>query len=169
VARYRYPWGWLSLPASYRISFSVGEEFFRAIFQYENSLRLTIYNFFKEQYGHDWWENKLKKDLEEIYKYAEDRELERKKKPVFGNSTRVELLPIHYVTLGHLNEIVIAYKSDCIPELFPDIRYFERQAKLIKKFRDLCFHVFPGINDEDWLTVKMPINELSKHLEYRLR
>jgi hypothetical protein len=169
VPKYRYLWGWLSLPASYRISFSVGEEFFRAIFQYENALRLIIYNFLEGLYGPDWWGNKLKKDLPKIYEYARDREVERKKKPVFGNSDCVEILPIHYITLGLLNEIVITYKSECIPELFPDVRYFKRQAALIKKFRDLCFHVFPGIIDDDWTTVKGPINELYEHLQYRLR
>jgi hypothetical protein len=169
VAKKKYLWGWLKLPANYRKSFIIGEEFFRAIFQYENALRLVINNFLKEQYGSEWWELKVKNDLSVIYEYARDRENDRKKKPVFGDSDNVELLPIHYVTLGQLNEIVIAYKSDCIPELFPDIKYFERQAKSIKKFRDLCSHFFPGINDEDWSTVKKPINELSKHLEYRLK
>ncbi len=49
------------------------------------------------------------------------------------------------ITLGQLEEIVKAYKSDCIPQLFPNIEFFVGHMELIKRVRNMYSHMFPCI------------------------
>jgi len=61
--------------------------------------------------------------------------------PWIGDSDIVEVLPIHRVTLGHLEEIVKKFQSDRIPELFPTLEFFLGHMEIIKRVRNLYSHV----------------------------
>ena len=102
----------------------VGTQLFSPLYQFENELRLAIHKFLSSFYSQDWWEVSLKDRLPTIYEYAEEQKQKRDLMPWIGDSTDIEILPIHLITLGQLEEIVKAYRSECIPELFPTMEFF---------------------------------------------
>lgn len=146
----------------------LGNVLFPSLFQLENGLRLAINNFLTSCYGADWWENSLKSKLKTVYDYAEEQENKRNSMPWIGASARVTVLPIHLVTLGHLEEIVKKYNSDCIPDLFPNLEFFLGHMEVIKRVRNLYTHMFPCITNNDCRTAKREIITLSEHINAKL-
>jgi len=88
--------------------------------------------------------------------------------PWIGSSSTVKLLPVHLITLGHLEEIVKAYRSDCIPELFPTLEFFLGHMELIKRVRNMYTHMFPCISRSDCQVAKTEIRTLALHLNSEL-
>jgi hypothetical protein len=88
--------------------------------------------------------------------------------PWIGDSKVVPILPVHLVTLGHLEEIVKAYRSDCIPELFPTIEFFLGHMELIKRIRNMYSHMFPCITRDDSDVARSEIRVLAKHINSKL-
>jgi hypothetical protein len=89
--------------------------------------------------------------------------------PWIGASARVTVLPVHLVTLGHLEEVVKRYRSDCIPELFPTIEFFLGHMEVIKRVRNLYSHMFPCITRQDCTLAKREILTLGTHINSRLQ
>ena len=83
-------------------------------------------------------------------------------------SLSVTVLPVHLVTLGHLEEITKKYRSDCIPELFPTIEFFLGHMEVIKRVRNLYSHMFPCISRSDINVAKREILTLAAHLNTKL-
>jgi len=158
----------LLIPREYLDVLPIGTGLFPYLYQFENGLRLAIHKHLSDCYG-DWWENKLKTDLPDIYAYAEDKKKKRDLMPWIGDSARVPLLPIHHVTLGQLEEIVKKYQSDCIPDLFPTLHFFLGHMDCIKLVRNLYSHMFPCLNDSDVMLAKSEIKALCKPLNGKLR
>ena len=50
--------------------------------------------------------------------------------PWIGDSARVQVLPIHTITLGQLERIIDEYRSDCTPELFPSWEFFSGHLEI---------------------------------------
>lgn len=88
--------------------------------------------------------------------------------PWIGDSAAVNVLPVHLITLGQLEEIVKVYSSDCIPELFPNIEFFVGHMELIKRVRNMYSHMFPCITRQDCLIARSEIRTLSRHINARL-
>ncbi len=88
--------------------------------------------------------------------------------PWIGNSQIVSVLPIHLVTLGHLEEIVKKYKSDCIPEIFPTIEFFLGHMEVIKRVRNLYAHMFPCLTADDVSLARREMLTLCAHINARL-
>jgi len=158
----------IKLPREYLEVIELGNILFPSLFQLENGLRLAINNFLTSCYGSNWWEISLKKELLRIYDYAEDQEKKRHSMPWIGASARVPVLRIHLVTLGHLEEIVKKYQSDCIPDLFPTLEFFIGHMEVIKRVRNLYTHMFPCITKDDCQTAKREITTLSTHINAKL-
>lgn len=88
--------------------------------------------------------------------------------PWIGASARVQILPLHLVTLGHLEEIVKKYKPDCIPQLFPTLEFFLGHMEVIKRVRNLYTHMFPCITRDDCRTARREILTLATHINAML-
>jgi hypothetical protein len=88
--------------------------------------------------------------------------------PWIGASSAVAVLPIHLVTLGHLEEVVKVYKSDCIPQLFPTMEFFLGHMEVIKRVRNMYSHMFPCITEGDCQVAENEIRVLALHINSKL-
>jgi hypothetical protein len=158
----------IKIPAPYLDALPLGNVLFPSLFQLENGLRLAINDFLRTCYGPDWWTASLKVQLPTVFDYAEDQQKKRDAMPWIGDSSRVAVLPIHLVTLGHLEEIVKKYKSDCIPQLFPTLEFFLGHMEAIKRVRNLYTHMFPCITKDDCRLARREILTLAPHINSRL-
>lgn len=146
----------------------MGNALFPALYQFENGLRLVIHQFLVVCYGADWWETSLQTRLPAVYEYAAKQRTRMSFMPWIGASARVAVLPVHLVTLGHLEEIVKRYRSDCVPELFPTMEFFLGHMEVIKRVRNLYTHMFPCITKRDCDVARSEIRTLAIHINARL-
>ncbi len=158
----------VKIPKEYLEAIELGNILFPSLFQLENGLRLAINNHLTVCYGPDWWTVSLKPRLPQIFDYAENLQTKRSSMPWIGASSRVPVLQIHLVTLGHLEEIIKVYRSDCVPELFPTLEFFLGHMESIKRVRNLFSHMFPCITKDDCRLAKREILTLSFHINSKL-
>lgn len=158
----------VKIPYEYLDAIKVANVMFPSLYQLENGLRLAIHNYLSVCYGSEWWDLSLKIQLPAIWEYSAKQKKNHDLMPWIGSSTRVQILPIHLITLGHLEEIVKKYQSDCIPELFPTIDFFTGHMGVIKKVRNLYSHMFPCITINDCKLAKREIKTLASHINSRL-
>jgi hypothetical protein len=156
------------IPKEYLEAIELGNILFPSLFQLENGLRLALHNHQTVCYGEDWWQVSLRHRLPIVFEYAENQQKKRDAMPWVGASSRVHVLPIHLITLGHLEEIVKKYQSDCIPELFPTLEFFLGHMESIKRVRNLFSHMFPCITREDCKLAKREILTLAIHINSKL-
>jgi hypothetical protein len=154
----------IKIPAAYLEVIDLGNILFPSLYQLENGLRIAIQNHLSTCYGPGWWDISLKMHLLEIWNYADQQQKRLNAMPWIGASARVQVLPIHLVTLGHLEEIIKKYKSDCIPQLFPTIEFFLGHMETIKRVRNLYTHMFPCITKNDCRLAKREILTLASHI-----
>jgi hypothetical protein len=158
----------IKIPDEYLEAIELGNILFPPLFEFENGLRISINKFLSTCYGEHWWEASLKAQLPVVHQYAEEQDKKRHLMPWIGDSARVAIMPIHLVTLGHLEEIVKKYRSDCIPHLFPTIEFFLGHMEVIKRVRNLYSHMFPCITKGDCRTAKREITTLATHINSRM-
>lgn len=158
----------VKIPQEYLEAVGLGNVLFPSLFQLENGLRLVINNHLTVCYGPDWWTLSLKPRLPLVFQYADTQQTKRSTMPWIGASSRVAVLPIHLVTLGHLEEIIKSYRSDCIPQLFPTLEFFLGHMEAIKRVRNLYSHMFPCITKDDCKLAKREITTLASHINSRL-
>jgi hypothetical protein len=158
----------LRIPSAYFEVVALGEALFPPLYQFENGLRLAINNFLTTCYGTDWWNASLKQRLPQVHEYAANQEKKRAAMPWIGDSARVQVLPIHLVTLGQLEEIVKNYSPDCIPQLFPTLEFFLGHMEVIKRVRNLYTHMFPCLTRADCTVARREILTLASHINTRL-
>jgi len=156
------------IPNEYFEVIKVGETLFSPLYQLENGLRLAINSYLANFYGDNWWEYSLKIELPQIYDYAEKHMQKRGNMPSIAKSKLIKPLPIHFVTLGHLEDIVKKYQSDCIPTIFPTLEFFLGHMHVIKEVRNLFSHMFPCITKNDAQTARREIKTLSEHINEKL-
>lgn len=166
--RSRRPHRIIRLPAEYFEAIDLGNVIFPSLYQFENGLRLLVNGYLETCYGPDWWDMSLKTRLQTVFEYAGKQRKKLDSMPWIGSSSRVKVLPVHLVTLGHLEEIVKAYQSDCIPELFPTLDFFTGHMELIKRVRNLYSHMFPCITRQDCRVAKSEILVLALHINSKL-
>ncbi len=157
----------IKIPNEYLTALERGKTLFPYFYEFENGLRLVVSDFLATCYT-DWWEQSLKAKLPGVYAYAEEQAENRNSMPWIGDSKEVEIQPIHLVTLGHLEEIVKKYQSDCIPELFPTLHFFLGHMDVIKKVRNYYAHMFPCITTQDCQIASREIRTLGLHINSRL-
>lgn len=133
----------INLSKEYTNTLKNAKELYAHIFSFEIGLRLAIDNHLTEWIGKEWWNIKLAKDMPEIFKYAEEH-----KKEFFINKIDKSIHNIHFVTIGHLSEIVKKYKETFIPEVFPNLHVFLGHIEYIIKIRNCCCHMHPNIDKE---------------------
>jgi hypothetical protein len=158
----------IKIPAAYLEVIDLSNVLFPSLYQLENGLRLAIHNYLSTCYGSSWWDISLKSNLPTIWDYADEKQKQHHSMPWIGTSARVQVLPIHLVTLGHLEEIVKKYKPDCIPQLFPTLEFFLGHMEVIKRVRNLYTHMFPCITKNDCIVAKREILTLASHINTRL-
>lgn len=133
----------INLPKEYTSALKNAKELYSHIFSFEIGLRLAIDKHLTEWIGKEWWNIKLAKDMPEIFKYAEEH-----KKQFFINKIDKSIHNIHFITIGHLSEIVKKYKETFIPEVFPNLHVFLGHIEYIIKIRNCCCHMHPNIDKE---------------------
>ena len=133
----------INLPKEYTSALKNAKELYSHIFSFEIGLRLVIDKHLTEWIGKEWWNIKLAKDMPEIFKYAEEH-----KKQFFINKIDKSIHNIHFITIGHLSEIVKKYKETFIPEVFPNLHVFLGHIEYIIKIRNCCCHMHPNIDKE---------------------
>ncbi|TXJ29927.1 hypothetical protein EPJ69_11855 [Brachyspira aalborgi] len=133
----------INLPKEYINALKNAKELYSHIFSFEIGLRLAIDKHLTEWIGKEWWNIKLAKDMPEIFKYAEEH-----KKQYFINEIDKSIRNIHFITIGHLSEIVKKYKETFIPEVFPNLHVFLGHIEYIIKIRNCCCHMHPNIDKE---------------------
>ena len=141
---------------------------FPVLYQFENGLRLAIHHYLVSCYGPDWWDTSLRSQLPTLHEYEAGQRAKLAATAWLGASTRVSLLPVHLVTLGHLEEIVKKYRSDCIPELFPTLEFFLGHMEVVKRVRNMYSHMFPCISRNDARVARREILMLSEHLNSKV-
>jgi len=156
------------IPTEYFDAIRAGTALFPDLFQLENGLRLVINNYLTQCYGSNWWTVALQPKLPQVVQYAEDQQAKQDAMPWISASAIVPVLPIHLVTLGHLEEIVKVYRSDCIPQLFPTLEFFLGHMEVIKRVRNLFAHMFPCITMNDSRVARREIKTLAEHINTRL-
>ncbi len=148
---------------------ALGNVLFPSFYQFENGFRILLNSFLTAAYGADWWNLSLKTRLPRVHQYADEQKTKLGAMPWIGASARVTILPVHLITLGHLEEIVKRYSSECIPELFPTMDFFLGHMDVIKRVRNLYAHMFPCITKADCTLAKREIRTLGTHINDRLR
>lgn len=133
----------INLPKEYINALKNAKELYSHIFSFEIGLRLAIDKHLTEWIGKEWWNIKLAKDMPDIFKYAEEH-----KKQYFINKIDKSIRNIHFITIGHLSEIVKKYKETFIPEVFPNLHFFLGHIEYIIKIRNCCCHMHPNIDKE---------------------
>lgn len=133
----------INLPKEYASALKNAKELYSHIFSFEIGLRLAIDKHLTEWIGKEWWNIKLAKEMPDIFKYAEEH-----KKEFFINKIDKSIHNIHFVTIGHLSEIVKKYKETFIPEVFPNLHFFLGHIEYIIKIRNCCCHMHPNIDKE---------------------
>jgi hypothetical protein len=166
--RARRPEQIIKLPAPYFEALDLGNLLFPPLYQFENGLRVLLDGYLKTCYGTNWWDVSLRAKLPTVFDYAENQKKKLDAMPWIGDSTVVTVLPVHLVTLGHLEEIVKAYQSDCIPELFPNMHFFLGHMELIKRVRNMYSHMFPCITRDDCRDTRSEIRILARHINSKL-
>jgi hypothetical protein len=156
------------LPAPYFEAVDLGNSLFSPLYQFENGLRILLDSYLQACYGPDWWDKSLKTKLHTVFEYADQQKKKLDVMPWIGDSTTVTVLPVHLITLGQLEEIVKAYRSDCIPELFPTIEFFLGHMELIKRVRNMYTHMFPCITRRDCAITRNEIRTLAEHINAKL-
>jgi len=159
----------VKIPIPYLEAIELGNILFPVLYQFENGLRLAVHHYLAECYGADWWTKSLKPQLPSIFEYEEKLRSKMASMPWIGASARVAIMPVHLVTLGHLEEIIKKYSSDCIPELFPTLEFFLGHMEAIKRVRNLYSHMFPCITREDATLARREILTLASHLNSKLQ
>jgi hypothetical protein len=159
----------VQIPAPYFEALELSYLVYPFLYQFENGLRLMLDSFLKTCYGSDWWNASLRVRRERIFEYAEGQRRKLDSMPWIGDSSTVEVLPIHLVTLGQLEEIVKAYQSECIPDLFPNIEFFIGHMELIKRVRNMYSHMFPCITRSDCMDARSEIRILARHINAKLQ
>lgn len=133
----------INLPKEYMNALKNAKELYSHIFSFEIGLRLAIDKHLTEWIGKEWWNIKLAKYMPDIFKYAEEH-----KKQYFINKIDKSIHNIHFITIGHLSEIVKKYKETFIPEVFPNLHVFLGHIEYIIKIRNCCCHMHPNIDKE---------------------
>lgn len=158
----------INIPKPYLEAMQLGNILFPSLYQLENGLRLVINNHLTTCYGGDWWNASLKQNLSGIWIYADRVRAHNQSMPWIGASANIVILPIHLVTLGHLEEIVKKYKSDCIPQLFPTIEFFLGHMEVIKRVRNFYTHMFPCLTKIDCDAARREITTMASHINTAL-
>jgi hypothetical protein len=158
----------LPIPKPYIEAVEQGIPIFNPLFQFENALRLALDKHMQTCYGENWWDEKVQKDLPNTYKYADNVKQNAYKMPWIGATNRVPTLPLHSITLGQLEEIIIHYKSECFPQLFSSEAFFTGHMEIIKKVRNLFSHMHPCIGKKDVKAAKREITTLCDHLRTKI-
>jgi len=136
-------------------------DFYGYLFIFENALRLKIHAVMNPKYA-NWWETRLKVDLPDVYKYANDEKLKQAKLPMVGQAGVLQ--PIDHVTVGHLEQIIVKYQSEFIPAVFPNLHFFTGHMVIVKRVRNAVAHMAPSTTATDIRNAKHEIDILLQHL-----
>ncbi len=134
--------------------------FYGYLFLFENALREKIDIVMRAIDAH-WWESKIKLELPDVYKYAEDEKARQAKLPMIGQAG--VLKPYDYLTLGHLESIIVKYQKAFVPSVFPNIQFFTGHMMIVKRVRNAIAHMAPSTTLTDVRNAKNEIDILLQH------
>ena len=135
-------------------------DFYGYLFLFENALRLKIHSVMELKYQ-NWWETKTKSELPDVYKYAEEEKAKYSKLLMVGQGQALQ--PYDYVTLGHLEKIIVKYQSLFVPSIFPNLHFFTGHMVIVKRVRNAIAHMVPSTTVRDIRNAKHEIDILLQH------
>jgi hypothetical protein len=150
------------LPARHYTIAGKLSDFYPYIFVFENALRAAINARMSAAYGPDWWQTKIRVELSDAYKYAEDEEKRQSKLPIVGMSLKMS--PLELVTIGHLEQIIQKYQKLFVPSLFPTFHFFSGHMVIVKQVRNAMAHVSPSATPRDIQNARHEMSILLQHL-----
>ena len=136
-------------------------DFYGYLFLFENALRLKIDSVMNSN-SPNWWDTKVKPELLDVYKYAKDEQSRQAKLPMVGQGQTLQ--PYDYLTLGHLEQIIVKYNSLFIPSVFPNLHFFTGHMVIVKRVRNALAHMAPSTTIKDIHNAKNEIDILLQHL-----
>lgn len=136
-------------------------DFYGYLFIFENALRLKIDEVMRARDA-NWWETKVKANLyHDVYEYAEEEKARQARLPMVGRSSA--LSPLEYITIGHLEQIIIKYQNEFVPSVFPNLHFFTGHMVIVKRVRNAVAHMSPSISAKDIRNAKNEIDILLQH------
>lgn len=150
------------VPQSYYSLASRITEFYPYLFVFENALRIKIGDLMTANHGKDWWDNRVRADLLDIWQYANDEAKKQAKLPMIGKAHLLQ--PIEYITIGQLEQIVQKYQPLFIPSVFPTLQFFAGHMVIVKRVRNAVAHMAPSATSTDIRNAKNEIDILLQHL-----
>lgn len=136
-------------------------DFYPYVFIFENALRTKIEAVMSSN-DSDWWESKIKVQLRTVYDYAAGERSRQGKLAMIGNTAGMKQLD--YLTVGHLEDIVVKYHPDFIPSIFPSLHFFTGHMVIVKRVRNSIAHMAPSTTSRDIKNAKSEIDILLQHL-----
>jgi hypothetical protein len=128
----------------------------------ENSMRELIQRVMKAKFGDDWWDTQLAVGkLKGVHERAQGRMVSEKK-----NSWHQKrgAHPIDYVDIADL-ESIICGKRDCfVPNIIPDLSWFENFMKEVVPSRNVVCHMNP-LSDHNVQDVKLKLQKWENTLK----
>lgn len=149
------------MPSNYYTLAERLSNFYGYLFIFENALRLKIDAIMSSKYT-NWWETKVKTDLLDVYKYSNDEKAKQTKLPMIGDLNTLQ--PLDYLTVGHLEQIIIKYQNEFIPLVFPNLQFFTGHMVIVKRVRNALAHMAPSTTIKDIRNAKNEIDILLQHL-----
>lgn len=130
------------------------------LFLFENALRLKIDSVMRSN-SPNWWETKVKPELPDVYNYARDEQVRQAKLPMVGQGQTLQ--SYDYLTLGHLEQIIMKYNSLFIPSVFPNLHFFTGHMVIVKRVRNAVAHMAPSTTLRYIRNTKNEIDILLQH------
>lgn len=137
-------------------------DFYPYLFVFENALRHKIDAAMTKNHGASWWDTRVKADLSDVHRYAQDEQVKLSKLPIVGKT--LTLTSLQCVTLGHLEQIIQKYNALFVPSVFPTLHFFTGHMVIIKQVRNAIAHVSPAPTLKDVRNAKNEIDILLQHL-----
>jgi hypothetical protein len=136
-------------------------DFYPYLFIFESALRIKIETLMSETYP-NWWDAKIKADLPDVHKYAQDEMVKQARFPMLGAAKRLQ--PLECVTIGHLEQLIQKYNVLFVPSVFPTLQFFTGHMVIVKRVRNAIAHMAPSTTATDVRNAKNEIDILLQHL-----
>jgi len=111
----------------------------------ENSIRELIKRVIRARHGDDWWNTRLTSGkLKKVHQTAAGR-MQSEKKNTWHQKRGAH--PIDYVDLAELRDIICGHQDCFVPNIFPDLPWFEHFMKELYPSRNVVCHMNPLTDD----------------------
>ncbi len=128
----------------------------------ENSMRAVIQRVMTAKVGAGWWDTELTSGkLKSVYQHAQSR-MASEKKNTWHQKRGAH--PIDYVELDDLEIIINGKQQHFVPDIIPDLPWFQNFMKELAPSRHVVCHMNP-LSDENVQDVKLKLQKWENMLK----